>query len=102
MIFGGGGSTISKEDEILIEKAGVTKIYGTQYSITRIVKDILNRIKKNRKKYNYSSVYHIESLVTGARNISNKEISLLLTIAECRGKNIPLAYNKEKYLIFLI
>ncbi len=46
ILVGGGGGTISEEDEKLIESKGVTKIYGVSWSLQGIAEDIFKRSRE--------------------------------------------------------
>ncbi|MCK4614309.1 MAG: cobalamin-dependent protein, partial [Thermoplasmata archaeon] len=47
IVVGGGGGTISEEDAAFIEKSGVERIYGTEWSLDGLARNVVNLALKN-------------------------------------------------------
>ncbi len=80
LVFGGGGGTISSQDIIAIEKAGVAKIYGTGLSLGDIATDILTRLSK--KKIPAMTAQGMTKLIADSKQLNHGALAGLLQFAE--------------------
>ncbi len=100
LVFGGGGATINPQDSIIIENAGVSKIYGLDMSLSEAAADILSRlIQKNSKT---AAVQSIENVLAGAKSKDSLALARLLLLVGSPDKNLFLqAAGKNRLHKFL-
>jgi len=78
IVVGGGGGTISKEDEQYIESKGIAKIYGVSWSLQAIAEDIYKRSRRQ------GGETQVPELLAAAENGEDWAVSQLLDLAELK------------------
>jgi len=99
IVVGGGGGTISQEDADHIEKNGVKKIYGVEWSLDGLAKNVVEHAFKNPNGVD------IENILKKARKGDKAALGQLINITELlalmksRRKTRNQTYKKFKLAV---
>lgn len=90
-IFGGGGGVITPNEIELLHKRGITRIYspqdGMEIGLNGIIEDMIS-------KSTYSTLENINFKNFNLKNLTDREISKIITSIENNGEN-PISNWKE-------
>ena len=84
IVVGGGGGTIGEDDERLIEDSGVAKIYGIEWSLDGLAKDVVERARAVRQKVSLEKV--LENASKGERSALSQLINCAELLALMKGR----------------
>ena len=99
IVVGGGGGTISPEDAVHIEKQGVQRIYGVEWSLDGLAKDVVQRSLAIKHKK------QLDTLLRKAKKGDTTSLSQVISIAELlalmkdRRKTRTPGYREAKQAI---
>jgi len=96
IVVGGGGGTISPDDEVFIEKSGVTKIYGIEWSLDGLARDVVERSLKNHPATDIDKV--MAQAMKGDKAAVSQIVNLaeLLALMKSKKKTRSAGYKKLK------
>ena len=94
LIFGGGGATITPEDESQIEGQGVRKIYGTTFTLPEIVSDVEKNVLEERATQD--PYKDLENIISRADGREPQAVARLISLAEDRTRGFLLSEDQQK------